>query len=297
VGVEPALEGRLSGLPDRVGAGTYLPAGGGAGEGAWPVLLSPALAKRLGVAVGGVLLLNTRDADRRQRWRAARVRGVPKQWNAALPELVLPYFSAQQVDAPRLNARAHEMLLIPKPGITPDSLAQAADKRLVPLVRPWDEINPQMKDLAGMQNMFMSLMLFIILAIAGMTVMNTMLMAVFERIREFGVLKALGMRPRQVFGLIVIEALLLGMLSAVFGGGVGLGLDYYLVVHGLDLSNVTGGFTMQGTFINPVWKAVFSIQGVLIPMLMVSLVCLAVSFYPAFKAGRLKPVQAMRHHQ
>ena len=296
VGVEAAREKRLSGLPQRVGAGSYLPAGS-AGEGAWPVLLAPRLAKRLGVSLGGTLLLKTLDADRRQRWRAARVQGVLKQWDAALPELVLPYFPAQQVDAPRLNARAHEMLLIPKAGTTPQALALAADKRLVPLVRSWDEINPQMKDLAGMQNMFMGLMMFIIMAIAGMTVMNTMLMAVFERIREFGVLKSIGMRPRQVFGLIVIEALLLGVLAAIFGGAVGLGLEYYLVVHGLDLSGVTGGFTMQGTFINPVWKAVFSVQGVLIPMIMVSLVCLGVSFYPAMKAGRLKPVEAMRHHR
>ncbi len=296
VGVEATLEAKLSGLPKRIAAGSYLPSGG-AGEGAWPVLLAPAMAKRLGVAPGGTLLLQIRDADGRKRWRAARVQGVLKQWDPALPELVMPYFPAQQVDAPRLNARAHEMLLIPKGGTTPKSLTEAADKRLVPLVRSWDVINPQMKDLAGMQNMFMGLMMFIIMAIAGMTVMNTMLMAVFERIKEFGVLKSIGMRPRQVFGLIVFEALLLGVLASIFGGGVGLGLDYYLVTHGLDMTGVTGGFTMQGTFINPVWKAVFSVQGIVIPMLMVSLVCLGVSFYPAFKAGRLKPVQAMRHHQ
>ncbi len=297
VGVESVREGRLSGLDGRVATGAYFSTTAGPGEDACPVLLSARSAKRLGAGPGSILLLKTLDSDRRHQWRAARVQGILKQWDAKLPELVLPYFSAQQVDAPRLNARAHEMLLIPKPGTSPDTLAQAADKRLVPLVRTWDEIRPGMKDLAGMQNLFMGIMLFIIMAIAGMTVMNTMLMAVFERIREFGVLKSIGMRPRQVFGLIVIEALLLGVLAAIFGGAVGLGLEHYLVVHGLDLSGVTGGFSMQGTFINPVWKAVFSLQGVLIPMVMVSVVCLLVSFYPAIKAGRLKPVEAMRHHQ
>jgi putative ABC transport system permease protein len=297
VGVEGGAEARLSGLPKRLSAGTYFPAVAAEEETTWPVLLSPQSAKRLGASVGTTLLLKTRDGDRRLRWHAARVLGVLKQWDAALPELVLPYYSAQQVDAPRLNARAHEMLLIPKPGVNPDALARAADKRLVPLVRTWDEIRPSMKDLAGMQNLFMGIMLFIILAIAGLTVMNTMLMAVFERIREFGVLKSIGMRPSQVFGLIVFEALLLGVLAAIFGGSAGLGLEYYLMEYGLDLSGVMGGITMQGTFINPVWKAVFSVQGVLVPMFMVSVVCLGVSFYPALKAGRLKPVEAMRHHQ
>ncbi|MFH2008664.1 MAG: FtsX-like permease family protein [bacterium] len=296
VGVEPDRERRLSALHRQVAVGKYLPTGRRQGEGDWPVLLPNHVAKRLGVAVGATLLLKVRDEDARTRWRAARVVGLLRGWAAEQPELVMPYYPAQQVDAPTLNARAHELLLLPEKGMNPEDLAAAASERLLPLVRPWDEIRPQMKELVAMQNMFMSIMLFIIFIIAGMTVMNTMLMAVFERIREFGVLKSIGMRPRQVFGLIVLETLFLAVLAAALGGGAGVGLDQYLVVHGLDMSGITGGFTAQGTFINPVWKAVFSIQGVYMPMLMMSLVCLVVSFYPALKAGRIKPVVAMRHH-
>lgn len=154
-----------------------------------------------------------------------------------------------------------------------------------------------MAGIAQMQDMFMSILLFIILAIAAMTVMNTMLMAVFERTREFGVLKSIGMRPRQVFGLIVLETFFLALFAVVLGGGVGIAWEQYLVVHGLDLRDMMEGFTAMGTFIDPIWKAITTLRGVLMPMFAVSIVCFIVSLYPALRAGRIKPVEAFRHHQ
>jgi ABC-type antimicrobial peptide transport system permease subunit len=139
-------------------------------------------------------------------------------------------------------------------------------------------------------------MLFIIFALAALTVMNTMLMAVWERTREFGVLKSLGMRPRQVFGLIVLETLALSLIAVAVGGGGGVLLNHWAVVDGIDLSRWTGGFTYQGTFIDPVWRAAHTVKAILVPIIMVQLVCVLVSLYPALRAGRLKPVVAMRHH-
>ena len=302
VGVEPAYEKQLSSLHEKVSEGRY-PNDNGAGEveaeeKGWPVLIREARARALGLKVGGEALISTRDVDGGRRKQVVHVVGLLRDstWGPKLPPLVLSYYSAQQVDAKRLNARAHEVLMLPKEGVDPKKLTSRASVGLAPVVRTWQEISPDMAKLIETQEVWVGIMLFVIFAMAAMTVMNTMLMAVWERTREFGVLKSIGMKPRQVFGLIVFETLGLAIFAAIFGGAVGFALDYYLVVEGLDLSAFTGGFTYQGTFINPVWKAVFTVKSVFLPIFMVALVCLLVSFYPAFRAGRLEPVKALRHN-
>jgi ABC-type lipoprotein release transport system permease subunit len=67
-------------------------------------------------------------------------------------------------------------------------------------------------------------------------------------------------------------------------------------VEGLDMSGLYGGMEVQGTFIDPVWKAIMDTRGIVLPMFMTALVCLIVSFFPALRAGRIKPVEAMRQH-
>jgi ABC-type antimicrobial peptide transport system permease subunit len=125
--------------------------------------------------------------------------------------------------------------------------------------------------------------------------MNTMLMSVFERIREFGVLKSVGMRPFFVARLILLETLLLTLVSMIIGGLSGLLLSYYLTVHGLDLSGfLPEGFSYQGVVIDPVWRAVISVKSVLVPLVLMSLVSLVVSIWPAVRAARIKPVEALR---
>lgn len=302
VGVEPVYEKQLSSLHEKVSKGRY-PNGNGPGgmdaeEKGWPVLMKAARARALGLKVGSEALITTRDVDGGRREQVVHVVGLLKDsaWGPKLPPLVLSYYSAQQVDAKRLNARAHEVLLIPKKGVDPKELASRASVGLAPVVRTWQEISPDMAKLIETQEVWVGILLFVIFAMAAMTVMNTMLMAVWERTKEFGVLKSIGMKPRQVFGLIVFETLGLAIFASIFGGAVGFSLDYYLVVEGLDLTAFTGGFTYQGTFIDPVWRAVFTLKSVFFPIFMVALVCLLVSFYPAFRAGRLEPVKALRHN-
>jgi ABC-type lipoprotein release transport system permease subunit len=278
-----------------VAQGHYFARSDSADQEAWPVLLSAAAARQLRVAPGARLLVRVQPRSGPARWHLAQLRGVlDTRWPRDLPAVVLPYYSAQAVHARRLNAKAHELLLVPKPKARPAAIAAAARARLKPLVRAWQTIAPDMAKLVQTQDAWVGIMLFIIFAIAAMTVMNTMLMAVWERTREFGVLKSIGMRPAQVFGLIVLETVFLALLAVVVGGGGGMALNQWAVVSGLDLSAWSGGFTYQGTFIDPVWRAAFSAKVVLGPIVMVELVCLLVSLYPAVRASRLKPVQALR---
>ena len=106
----------------------------------------------------------------------------------------------------------------------------------------WPELAPELADYVQFNRgiTFVLFIIFFLLAVIG--IMNTMLMAVFERTRELGMLMAIGMRPLQIIGLILAEAAGLAVASLLLGAAIGAPVLWYLQVHGLDL----GGATRRG---------------------------------------------------
>ena len=136
---------------------------------------------------------------------------------------------------------------------------------------------------------------FVVVVVAlGFGILNTTLMAVFERMREFGVLKALGMRPRRIVAGVLLETLLLLLMGVVAGNLLGLATCWALSFTGIDLSAMAEGVEYAGmariiypvVWVKDLWRAN------LVVMLLGLLVCL----YPALKAARMTPVAAMTQH-
>jgi ABC-type lipoprotein release transport system permease subunit len=137
----------------------------------------------------------------------------------------------------------------------------------------------------------------IILLIVSIGVVNTLLMSVMERMREFGVILALGSKPMTLRGMIMLEALSLGVLAATLGTLCGSLATWYLVSVGIDLADlVPETLEFGGVVFDPImrasWNPVWMIQ---IALYVVGLTLLA-ALYPAIKAGRITPVEGMRHH-
>ena len=137
----------------------------------------------------------------------------------------------------------------------------------------------------------LSAVMYIVIAIL---ILNAMLMAVFERIREFGVLKALGVEPRQVLWLIVVESGLQTGLAVVIGITLALPALWYLVEFGIDVGDLGGVQVLSATFA-PVWRAHVTPAAFLIPTANLVVLVLLAAIYPALKAARISPVEAMRH--
>ncbi|MBI5350464.1 MAG: ABC transporter permease [Chloroflexi bacterium] len=136
-----------------------------------------------------------------------------------------------------------------------------------------------MQDFASMTVMINSLVMLTMI-VGGIVMMNAMLMSVFERTQEIGVLRALGWRRRRIVGMIVVESLALGVFSTLAGIGIGVGLNYlFLLVPGM------------GIFLTPEYP----------PMMFAQVLALAVvlgvvgGLYPAWRAAGLRPVEALRY--
>ncbi len=162
-------------------------------------------------------------------------------------------------------------------------------------VRTWKEINPFLAQyLDGVQGMIVVLYLIIYLAVA-ILVLNAMLMAVFERIREFGVLKAIGYGPLQVASLMMLE----GMFQAVVACGIGAVIAapcmWYLSTYGINVGAV-GGMEMSGMVMPAIWKAHFAVETSGVPIFLLFIIVFFAVLYPTVKAAWISPVKAM-HHQ
>jgi putative ABC transport system permease protein len=143
---------------------------------------------------------------------------------------------------------------------------------------------------ADLQGMWVSL--FIIVAIVAVGVLNTVLMSVLERQREYGILKAIGTKPVQIVRLVLAEVSLLALGSIAFGGIVSLGLNAFLSSHGIHLSSAFtyGGMKFQ------VLQSEVNARSFVIPALTVFLSAAVVGFFPALNAARTDPAKSMRFH-
>lgn len=135
---------------------------------------------------------------------------------------------------------------------------------------------------------------FMVLFLASFTILNTMFMSVLERTKEIGMMKALGMKDRQVMGVVLLEALLIGIIASLVGALLGAGVAYYLAVKGIDF---TATFEKMGTLnlpISYIYRAIFSWGIILFGFAMGLLFSLLAAVPPALRAAKLEPVEALR---
>jgi ABC-type antimicrobial peptide transport system permease subunit len=136
-------------------------------------------------------------------------------------------------------------------------------------------------------------MIVIIALFVAVGVLNTMMMAVFERTREIGLVSALGMGPWLIVSSILLESFFLALLGLGAGLGLGAWAMSYLTTQGLDLTRWTGELSMLGTRMDPVLKAVWGWDYVLWSAMGLLASALLAAFFPALRAARLDPVEAL----
>ncbi len=288
VGVDPEAEKRLSSIPAKVVQGRYL-----SGPDDTGVVLGLSLAERLKTGLGRRVILMSQNVDGAMSEQSFDVVGLYDA-DKATEDFYL--FTGRTTMSNFIGLKNGEIaeitFTIAKNAQLESVVARLAQAAPDLEVRSWKKIALFLATTDAFMSNFIFIWLGVVFALMAIGIVNTQLMAVFERTHEFGLLRALGMKPRQVLLLVTLEGMLL------IGAGVLLGVALAVATilglsGGVDLSRFAAGLEMfqSGQVIYPGFDvarmAAFSAAiwglGVL------------VALWPAARAASLSPVEAMRH--
>lgn len=273
-------------------------------EGAWlspehpkGVVIGRKLARSLRVKVGGELVLVGQAADGSMANDLYRVRGILKPISDAVDRGGLMMVEAAFRELMTLPKGAHEVVVVRPTRDFPLEQAVSQITEVAPGLetKSWRTLRPMLARTFDTSMASQFFMMLITYAAIAMVVLNATLMSVFERIREFGVMKALGMGPKQIFGVVMIEVSAQTVLAGLVAMGLGLPLSLYFQRYGIDLSEMSGGVSMMGVAFDPVWYCEVNANVVLLPLFVLALIVAATAMYPGIKAAMIQPVEAIRH--
>jgi len=163
------------------------------------------------------------------------------------------------------------------------------------IVRTWKELVPAVSDMIEVSKAAIYILGMIMLGLASMGMMNTMLMAIFERKHEFGILLSLGMGRYWILLMVMLESLFISIISAVVGTVIGVAFSFQLQNSGIDMSSfMPDGFDYGGIIFEPVWYAYVDSESIGISIFLMFFIALFASLIPSWKTVKMKPVEVMR---
>jgi ABC-type lipoprotein release transport system permease subunit len=290
VGVDVARDRRVSRVDREVAEGRWLDPNDAKG-----VVIGRRLAKSLGLQPGGEILLLTNAADGSMANELYRVRGVLRAMGDAIDRGGVFMNRGAWRQLLVVPDGAHQ-IIVRRPARVDLATARAAVAALAPDedVRSWPELIPTLAKILETQRGSMALIDLIVYVAVGIVILNAMMMAVFERIRELGVLKAVGMKPTSVFALVAAEGAWQTALAIAVGLLIAAPALHYLVHHGVNLSSLAGA-SVQGIAYNSQWHAEVDRTTFTAPIAMLLVIVGVAISFPALKAARLQPVDAMHY--
>jgi len=288
VGTVPGDEQRVTGLDSMIMEGSYF-----TDVTKKEMIIGAKLAEKLHAKVGGKVVVMMQDAAGEMVSGAFRIKGIFRTRNSEYDQnnVFVPIGKLQ--DLASVNLSSHEMAVLLQQGAELQNV-QRQIKQIAPGVEVmnWMELSPELDLVVNSFDTYMYIFMGIILLALMFGIVNTMLMAVLERQREVGMLMAIGMNRSRVFGMVMLETAWL----AVVGGPLGILFGHltitYFATNGVDLSQYSEALAMYG-FSNVVYFQLDT--GFYLPVLMMTIgVTLLSAVYPAMRAIRLEPAQAIR---
>jgi len=289
IGVEPEQEAATGLLAENVAQGRYL-----ADDDEDNILIGQALAERLEVGVGERIALVGRATHEQMRRRTMTVVGI---YDLGLPEVEKGTVYVSLAEAQSLfdlRDQATEVIVsLERVGQEQSVLASLRSTLPGYDVDSWYTLNPEMMQALEVNEQVMALFGLVVLLIAAVGILNILLMAVFERTREIGILAALGLKRRQILTLFLQEGVLIGVLGALVGSLLGGAVVWYLSRVGLQwtASEYSELTALMGERI----YFRMGIDQLLGRALTVAVIAALASLYPAWQASRKEPAEALHY--
>lgn len=291
VGIDPEREGGISFIGQAVIEGRYLKPADEYG-----IIVGKAMVDKFETRLGRKLVLMSQDTDREIASRAFRIIGIFSAEMETTEKQFAFVTRATAQEMLKLNKGISEVSILLADYEEADKVADALREALPSAsyeVQTWRELLPLVTAMLKMYDWFIFLWFFIVFIAMGFGIVNTTLMAVFERMREFGLLRALGMKPWWIVKGVLIESFFLLVLGIVIGNSLGFVSVFALSDTGINLSALAEGMEFAG--MSRVIYPVICINDVVMANLVVLILGLMVSAYPAIKAARFAVVEAMAH--
>jgi ABC-type lipoprotein release transport system permease subunit len=252
------------------------------------ILIGYPLTETLGLKVGDQLnlLINTSDGSVDE--QLFTVRGVYTTGSTNYDKglVFLPIAKAQAFSGAGNHASYIFVLLHDREQA--DAVA-AAIKSPKYRVKTWVELNDLFVVLDDYSNLIISILNLIVLGVAATVIVNTLLMSVFERTREIGILTSIGMKGRQIMGLFLLESTIL----AIGGIAVGLLIGWALIAYFGQVGIYFGDLGVSGFYLGDRIYAFITLQDTINLTITALVITLVASLYPARLASRMEPVEAL----
>ncbi|MFP4363979.1 MAG: ABC transporter permease [Spirochaetia bacterium] len=260
------------------------------GEG--QILLSTSIAELMEIAVGDPVIVLVQDSSGSPFYMEFSLQGL---FNSGSQETDNNYFYITYGDSQELlylDNQANEIRInLSNPelaGEVSESLEEPlADEGADPV--PWKEVHGSMIQMLNMADVGMLFVNILVIIVVATVITNSILMTIFERIREFGTLRAIGMKKYELFSLILTEGSILGVIGGIAGLAIAIPIVLYFSTYGLDIGQASE-FIGSGRIYYFSWQAVSSLGNLFSGIL----VAVLGSTYAAWAATRKSPVESLR---
>ena len=194
------------------------------------------------------------------------------------------------------NNLIHEIALNSKGRLESEEIQKLVSAKTTGVdVETWQQLMPTIAMMTEKMIVFMRTLFSLIFGIAAsLGVMNTMIMSTYDRMREFGIIRAIGTTPWRILKQVSLEAILMTIFASIIGVVIGLSVALYFQKYGFDVSG-SGNMSFGGVVMDPIWRANVSVGIVFLPVVLMLLVSTVASIYPASIAARIKPVEAIHY--
>lgn len=291
IGVIPAEESKVTGIHKKIIHGIYFKNY----KRNYPAVIGEKLAEKLKLDIDKKIILTLTDISGHTLQAAFKIAGIYETDNTGFDEMnVFVRFD----DMAKLTGfdpgSAHEIAIRLKESSMSEGVASELRKIYPGLdIKDWHETSPELAYLSSMMDQYMYIFVLIILLALCFGIINTMLMAVLERVKEIGMLMAIGMNRIKVFMMIMLESVFLSVTGGLTGIILGYLLSKYYQRHDIPLPvQYAEGFRDMGY--SPVVNTIIDFKTIIIIALLVLITGIFSSLFPAWKALKLNPADAIR---
>jgi ABC-type lipoprotein release transport system permease subunit len=292
-GIDPVREARVSHLKSLIRQGRYLSEGD-----TDQALVGELLAKNLQVGLGDELVVLGQGYDGSIAAFVVKIKGIYRsgmdEFDRASIQIPLRFFQ----DAYTMDGAVHQVVAIAQ-SLSDISAIKARITSWLSSLNPdyplavldWEQLMPGLRQAIEMDLISGIIFYALLVLVVAFSILNTFLMAIFERTREFGVMMAIGTTPGRLTKLLLIESLTMTMAGIVAGILIGCLVTLYFQVHGINLGGSAELLSQYG--ISGLIYPRLSLLSIMIGPCMVLAITFFAALYPALKVRSLRPVEAM----